>query len=479
MIHRILIRIKVVQILYSYLLSRSEFKIDSAPEAPSRDRKFAYAVYLDMLSLIQELSGIRTNNPARSLPAIDVHPKFRSNRVGRALADNPDLKSITFREIADLNSFGPILQSLADTLAKSSAFTDYARKRSHTLDDDVKLWTVLLETVILKNPDVQSLLRKNPDFSLTGLHHGVMQTVDTLKAYNDARAMYLKAKNELETSLAKAYELYFAIFQLIVELTHEEEERIETAKAKYLATAEELNPNLRFVENRFARYLADNEELRKVVDDKKITWTDSVSLLKNLLGLITQSDIYADYMARETTTWQDDCDFWRSILKNVVMPSDALAEDLENKSIFWNDDIVTMGTFALKTIRRFATDDKVSFLPQYKDEEDAEFGARLFTLAVENRDTYREYIDKFINPDWDPDRLAFMDIVIMLAAIAEILNFPGIPLPVSLNEYIEIANDYSTHRSGPFINGILYSVASMLSDEGLLRKPLSQQRTDE
>lgn len=479
MINRILIRIKVVQILYSYLLSRSEFKIDSAPEAPSRDRKFAYAVYLDMLSLIQELSGIRTNNPARSLPAIDVHPKFRSNRVGRALADNPDLKSITFREIADLNSFGPILQSLADTLAKSSAFTDYARKRSHTLDDDVKLWTVLLETVILKNPDVQTLLRKNPDFSLTGLHHGVMQTVDTLKAYNDARAMYLKAKNELETSLAKAYELYFAIFQLIVELTHEEEERIETAKAKYLATAEELNPNLRFVENRFARYLADNEELRKVVDDKKITWTDSVSLLKNLLGLITQSDIYADYMARETTTWQDDCDFWRSILKNVVMPSDALAEDLENKSIFWNDDIVTMGTFALKTIRRFATDDKVSFLPQYKDEEDAEFGARLFTLAVENRDTYREYIDKFINPDWDPDRLAFMDIVIMLAAIAEILNFPGIPLPVSLNEYIEIANDYSTHRSGPFINGILYSVASMLSDEGLLRKPLSQQRTDE
>lgn len=479
MINRILIRIKVVQILYSYLLSRSEFKIDSAPEAPSRDRKFAYAVYLDMLSLIQELSGIRTNNPARSLPAIDVHPKFRSNRVGRALADNPDLKSITFREIADLNSFGPILQSLADTLAKSSAFTDYARKRSHTLDDDVKLWTVLLETVILKNPDVQSLLRKNPDFSLTGLHHGVMQTVDTLKAYNDARAMYLKAKNELETSLAKAYELYFAIFQLIVELTHEEEERIETAKAKYLATAEELNPNLRFVENRFARYLADNEELRKVVDDKKITWTDSVSLLKNLLGLITQSDIYADYMARETTTWQDDCDFWRSILKNVVMPSDALAEALENKSIFWNDDIVTMGTFALKTIRRFATDDKVSFLPQYKDEEDAEFGARLFTLAVENRDTYREYIDKFINPDWDPDRLAFMDIVIMLAAIAEILNFPGIPLPVSLNEYIEIANDYSTHRSGPFINGILYSVASMLSDEGLLRKPLSQQRTDE
>ena len=115
MINRILIRIKVVQILYSYLLSRSEFKIDSAPEAPSRDRKFAYAVYLDMLSLIQELSGIRTNNPTRALPAIEVHPKFRTNRVGRALADNPQLKSTTYREIADLNAFAPVLQNIADT----------------------------------------------------------------------------------------------------------------------------------------------------------------------------------------------------------------------------------------------------------------------------------------------------------------------------------------------------------------------------
>ncbi|MDE6334850.1 MAG: transcription antitermination protein NusB, partial [Muribaculaceae bacterium] len=187
------------------------------------------------------------------------------------------------------------------------------------------------------------------------------------------------------------------------------------------------------------------------------------------------SDTYAEYMARPQVTWQDDCDFWRSILKNVVLPSDALAEALESKSIFWNDDVVTMGTFVLKSIRRFATDDKVQFLPQYKDDEDAQFGARLFTLAVENRETYREYIDRFINPDWDPERLAFMDIVIMLAAIAEILNFPGIPLPVSLNEYIEIANDYSTHRSGPFINGILYSIADMLSQEGLLRKPLTRE----
>lgn len=481
MINRILIRIKVVQILYSYLLSRSEFKIDAAPEPPSRDRRFAYAVYLDMLTLMQELSGIRTNNPDRKLPAIDVHPKLRTNRVGRALADDKILKEITFKNLADLNAFGPSLQKIADEISRSTVFTDYARKRSHSLDDDVRLWCVLLETTVLKNPDVLAALRTNEDFSLTGLHHGIMQAVDTLKAYNDSRATYQKARNELSASLDKAYELYFALFRLIVELANEENDRIETAKTKYLATSEDLNPNMRFVNNSFVRFLAENEQLNEVVEDKKICWGDATGMLKSLLTLIKESEIYDEYMNRPETDWNSDCEFWRDIMRSVILPSDALAEALESKSIFWNDDIHTMGTFALKSIRRFANSDQgknVRFLPQFKDEEDAEFGARLFTLAVENREKYREYIDRFINPDWDPERLAFMDIVIMTVAIAEILNFPAIPLPVSLNEYIEIANSYSTQRSGPFINGILFSVVNMLAEEGLLKKPLSQGNTE-
>ncbi|MFG6384994.1 MAG: transcription antitermination protein NusB [Muribaculaceae bacterium] len=476
MINRILIRIKVVQILYSYLLSRSEFKIDAAPEAASRDRRFAYSVYLDMLSLIQELSGIRTNNPERSLAAIDVHPKFRTNRVGRALADNTILKAITYKDIADLNSFRPYLQKLSDKLAASTVFTDYARKRSHSLEDDVKLWTVLLETTILKDPEVTEILRQNPDFSLAGLHRGIMQAVNTLNAYNDSRAMYTKARKDLEDSLDQAYKLYFDLFLLIVELTREEVDRQEVAKGKYLATAADLNPDSRFVDNAFAKFLENNETLTEFVDEHKSTWVDSPGLLKNLLDAILASDLYAEYMKLETTDWKTDCEFWRNIMRNVVLPSDALAEALEAKSIFWNDDLSTMGTFALKTIRKFAQSENgegVRFLPQYKDEEDAEFGMKLFTYAVDKREQYREYIDKFINPDWDPERLAFMDIVIMIAAIAEIDNFPGIPLPVSLNEYIEIANDYSTRRSGPFINGILYSIVNMLIENGELRKPLT------
>ena len=392
------------------------------------------------------------------------------------MADNTILKAITYKDIADLNSFRPYLQKLSDKLAASTVFTDYARKRSHSLEDDVKLWTVLLETTILKDPEVTEILRQNPDFSLAGLHRGIMQAVNTLNAYNDSRAMYTKARKDLEDSLDQAYKLYFDLFLLIVELTREEVDRQEVAKGKYLATAADLNPDSRFVDNAFAKFLENNETLTEFVDEHKSTWVDSPGLLKNLLDAILASDLYAEYMKLETTDWKTDCEFWRNIMRNVVLPSDALAEALEAKSIFWNDDLSTMGTFALKTIRKFAQSENgegVRFLPQYKDEEDAEFGMKLFTYAVDKREQYREYIDKFINPDWDPERLAFMDIVIMIAAIAEIDNFPGIPLPVSLNEYIEIANDYSTRRSGPFINGILYSIVNMLIENGELRKPLT------
>lgn len=481
MINRILIRIKVVQILYSYLLSRNEFKIDSAPDNPSRDRRFAYAVYLDMLMLIQELSGVRTNNPERSLPAFDVHPRLSANRVGRALAENPALKEITYRNISDLNVFGPLLQKLEDRITASTVFADYQRKRSRTLDDDARLWTVVLESVVLKDSDVAAALRSNPDFSLTGLHHGVQQAVDTLRAYSDSRLMYQKAKKELADSLDKAYQLYFALFALMMEITDEEMERIEAAKGKFTATAEELNPDTRFIDNALVGFLRDNDTMKQFIADNKFTWIDSPALLKTLLKEIKESEIYARYMAAESTDWAADCDFWRNIIKNVVLPSDAMAEALEEKSIYWNDDLPTIGTFVLKTIRRMGSVREAAdraFLPQFKDDEDEAFGARLFTLAVENRETYREYIDRFINPDWDSERLAFMDIVIMTAAIAEMLGFPGIPVPVTLNEYIEIANAYSTSRSGSFINGILYSVSSMLADEGILKKPFTQKGVD-
>lgn len=476
MINRILIRIKVVQILYSYLLSRNEFKIDIAPENPGKERRFAYSVYLDTLALVQELSGLRTNNPARNLPAIEVNPKLRVNRVGKALADSPQLKEILFREIGHLNAFGPVLNQISHDIEDSPIFKEYAKKRNLNLEVDVNLWAVLLETVLLKDPSFVQVLRADPDFSLAGLNAGVHQAIDTLKAYNDTRAAEVRAKKDLEESLNQAYDLYMSLFSLIVNLTQEQEDRIENAKYKYLATAQDLNPNMRFVDNSLARMLAGSEELQDYQKSRPFNWSDNLSLLKNLLDAIVQSDTYKEYMEQDATDWHTDCEFWRTIMRNIILPSDALAEAMETKSVFWNDDLDIIGTFVLKTLRRFGTStmDDCRFLPKFKDEEDEQFGMKLFTAAIDNRETYRSYIDRFISDDWDPDRLAFMDIVIMIVAIAEIINFPGIPLPVSMNEYIEIANSYSTPRSGAFINGILYSVVTMLTEEGKLHKPLSR-----
>ena len=179
-------------------------------------------------------------------------------------------------------------------------------------------------------------------------------------------------------------------------------------------------------------------------------------------------------MALEETDLKADCDFWRSVYKNIIFPSDDLAEALESMSVFWNDDLTIMDSFVLKTIRKISTDGEaapVHLLPKYKDEEDARFGADLFSRAIENREKYRALIDKFIDgTQWDSERLAFMDIVIMIAAITELLGYPSIPVPVTLNEYIEIANCYSTNKSGQFINGILSSVINYLKTEGELVK---------
>ena len=178
-------------------------------------------------------------------------------------------------------------------------------------------------------------------------------------------------------------------------------------------------------------------------------------------------------MEAETSDFENDCELWRTLMRTVVLPSDALAEALEARSVYWNDDITIMGTFVLKSIKHFAQSQgkTVELLPIYKDEEDAKFGPELFLNAIKNKDLYREYIEKFINGNsWDPERIAFMDIVILTTAITELLKFPNIPMAVTMNEYVEIANYYCAPRSGQFINGVLYSIANYLRENGQLMK---------
>lgn len=475
MINRILIRIKVVQLLYSYLLTRSEFRIVTAPEKATADGKYAHALYLKIMLMIPELAGYKVVPGAKRTPldSLGSTNMLAASQVARALGADLDIREIIARGETGIESLDDVVLRLYGKITTSVAYTDFRRKRKVQLADEIKLWTVLLETVVQKEPLMLEAARRDEGFTLAGYHQAFRMVIDTLNNYYDTNATLRSARTSLDQSLEKAYDLYHALLMLPVYITRLEAERLEAAKEKYCPTPEDLNPNMRFVDNRFVEAIAAHPQIEEYGKKHDITWDTDYFLLKQLLDAIKESQTYKEYMESENGTLASDCEFWRTILKNVVFPSDALAEALEEKSIYWNDDLAVMGTFVLKTIRQMATkgNREAPLLPMYKDDEDAEFGSRLFDFAVSNREEYRSFIERFINgTQWDPERLALMDIVIMVTAIAELLNFPSIPVPVTMNEYVEIANYYSSPRSGQFINGVLYNVANYLREDGRLLK---------
>ncbi len=477
MINRVLIRIKVVQMLYAYLLTQSEFKVEPAPDASSsRDKLYAYSLYLDLLLFILKISGYRVHSSGQEVNVAGVgdNKYLQANKMVKSLASNDEIRRSILQERSSIDDFNDALVAVHRTIIDSAPYKSYTHLKKRELKQDVDFWIDIINMVIAKSPEFLASARKNPNFTNVGFHNGIKMVISTIDNFSDTRSMLADAQKSLDKSLDKAHELYHALLLLSVELTNMQYQRLDAAKHKFIPTQEDLHPDTRFVDNAFPRMLADSEDMEEYLKSNPISWADDFSLLKTLLDAILASDIYAEYMAKPTVSFEDDCEFWRSVYKNIILPSDALAEVLESKSVYWNDDLDIMGTFVLKSIKRIAAagqDAEVKLLPQYKDEEDSQFGKQLFMYAVNNRDEYRSYIDKFIDVrQWDPERLAFMDIVIMETAIAELLNFPAIPIPVTLNEYIEIANCYSTPRSGQFVNGILFSVINYLKNEKKLLK---------
>ena len=473
MINRVLIRIKVIQILYSYLLTQSDFHIESAPESESRDKRYAYSLYLDLLLLILRISGFRLAGSEKLVGAISDNKYLSAGKMVRSLFSDVNVRSVIFRRAANSEAFTDAALAIYSKITQSGAYRSYIRTKDLSMKDDVAFWVVIIRTIMEKSPELTEAARKNPDYTIAGYEHAFKMLVSTLEGFSDTRTMFIEARNSLERSLDKARELYFALLLLPIELTRLQARRLDNARHKYLPSPEDLNPDTRFIDNTFVANLEESPEMKEYLKSNPISWDNGSETLKLLLDKVLQSDIYADYMAAPAVSYADDCEFWRSIIRNVILPSDILAEAIESESVYWNDDLDIIGTFVIKTIKRASADpaSPITLLPKFKDEEDARFGGELFVDTVENYGTYRSYIDKFINEkQWDPERLAFMDVIIMCTAISELLNFPSIPVPVTMNEYIEIANCYSTSKSGQFINGILFSVINYLKKEGKLLK---------
>lgn len=279
------------------------------------------------------------------------------------------------------------------------------------------------------------------------------------------------AEKELFFSLSKAYDLYNYLLLLMVEVTKQANKRLNAAKNKLVPTKEELFPNTKFVENRFIAQLEVNKQLLEFSNNQKKTWENEADFVKTLCDKILESDIYKEYMASETSSYEENRELWRKLYKNIIFNNIELDQVLEDQSLYWNDDKEIVDTFVLKTIKRFDEKNgaKQELLPEFKDEEDQDFARRLFRRTILNADYYRHLISENTK-NWDLDRVAFMDVVIMQIALAEILSFPNIPVSVSLNEYVEIAKLYSTPKSGGFINGTLDGIVNSLKKENKLTK---------
>ena len=279
------------------------------------------------------------------------------------------------------------------------------------------------------------------------------------------------AEKELFFSLSKAYDMYNYLLLLMVEITKQAERKQSAAKSKLLPTAEELYPNTKFVDNRFIAQLEVNKQLLEFSETQKKTWENESEFVKSLCEKIMDTDIYKEYMASETSSYEEDRELWRKLYKRMIFNNDELDQVLEDQSLYWNDDKEIVDTFVLKTIKRFEEQNGANqeLLPEFKDEEDQDFARRLFRRTILNADYYRHLISENTR-NWDLDRVAFMDVIIMQIALAEILSFPNIPVSVTLNEYLEIAKLYSTPKSASFINGTLDAIVNQLKKENKLTK---------
>lgn len=279
------------------------------------------------------------------------------------------------------------------------------------------------------------------------------------------------AEKELLFSLSKAYDLYNYMLLLMVSVSRyaykQVEEKEEINKVGHI---DEVVSH-RFADNQFTAQLEANKQLQEFVDTKKKSWNNDIDYIKKLYSDIIQSEYYQEYMAMDNVTYADDREVWRKIYKNIIMKDERIDDILEEQSLYWNDDREIIDTFVLKTIKKFdpANGANQELVPEYKDMEDQEFAIRLFRRTIMNDEYYRSLIGKSVK-NWEFNRLAYMDVVIMQIAIAELLSFPQIPISVTINEYVEIAKWYSTPKSAGYVNGIIDSIAKMLKKENKLTK---------
>jgi N utilization substance protein B len=276
----------------------------------------------------------------------------------------------------------------------------------------------------------------------------------------------------LQKSMANMFTLYTSLLALLLELKAMAENQLEVSSKKYIkeTTTNFKNPS-KFADNAVLKLLSEDSFLLETIESKKLKiWYLNPEYVKILFKEITSSKVYINYMESDEISFDADRDFIVEIFKNIIAPNDKLYEFLEDDQLTWIDDLPIVNTFLLKKLKKLTDYSTESLLPALKvDKEDLDFGLNLLRkCSLKSEELIQQYVDKTAN--WDKERIADLDAILLQMAICEFMNFPSIPVRVSLNEYLEIAKEYSSPKSSIFINGILDTVSNELKESGKLKK---------
>lgn len=280
------------------------------------------------------------------------------------------------------------------------------------------------------------------------------------KGENDSLS---NTEKELLHSINKAYDLYHYLLLLPLELADYAENKILIAKQKHIASHQDLNPNTRFIDNKLIKLIRENEALKSHVERRKLGWGLNPEIIRNLYQKLSASEYYKAYMEAPSVSFNDDKQLVINILSRELEDFDDLFQYLEEQSIYWNDDLEFMLSMVVKTLKKFSENQPTStpLSPMYRSDDDEDYAKRLLRKVVLNHSESVKLIEEFTK-NWEVDRIASMDVLIMELALTEIKEFPSIPIKVSFNEYIEIAKYYSTDQSSTFINGVLDKIITSL-----------------
>ena len=286
-----------------------------------------------------------------------------------------------------------------------------------------------------------------------------------------------QAQSQLDLSCEATRDLYVYMLGIVSPLTKLAQERIDSAKAKFNPTEEELNPNTKFADNALAKLLDADVDFQKVFNKKKFSWAQYDLFLKKVLTSVQSKEYYADYMTSGKNSLSEDCKLFTRIFEEEFVDSPELEQILEDKSLYWNDDLAYSLTWCCKTFKNFAKGENWSQLPLYQSdmitgegvESDLAFVRKLLQSSFAGYDRYSAMVSESVT-GWEKDRLFSTDIVLIVMGLAEAASFPTIPVKVTINEYVEISKFYGTPKSRSFVNGLLDKLIQKLVEEGQVAK---------